>query len=369
MSKLKLSLVTTNRNDSYMGNSNYRLEVSINYLAEQLAYLDKLDDVEYIIVDWGSKQPLHSVLNLSDNAKKITRFILVPVSLAEKIKAKSDFPAAMAFNIGIRRSRGDLVTISPADTIFPAKLLDKVLSPGHNSKNKINSDESLFVFARKNIPMEIVNRKFNVNELTEFIDKNNELLVIKNVNPYLFSGTGVLIMRRSLWFECHAFDEKILHWGWNDIDLCLRVRLRYPVKNMSKEWDSYVYHLDHYPVGFNHEKIAQPVLNQFAVNTERWGFLDHGFEEFPSKPSSDLFSDISKPQTADLHFRRKHWLNLFKFLLFSPVHLTAALYALKMIFIADSGNSWILSKSYHGFKMFKNKINTILRRPLENETN
>lgn len=361
MSELKLSLVTINRNDSYMGNSNYRLEVSINYLAEQLACLDRLHDAEYIVVDWGSKVPLHDVLNLSDNAKKITRFILVPVSITDKIMDKSSFPAAMGFNIGIRRSRGNLVGISPADTIFTANLLNKVLSPEFSSENNGNGGKSLFAFARKNISIEIVKENLGIDELAAFLDKNEKLLTKKRIHPYLFGGSGALMMRRSLWFECRGFDENILHWGWSDIDLCLRMRLRYPTRDMSRKWDVYVYHLDHYLPGSTHEKISEPVLNPFVVNAQIWGLSDQILEEFPNKPVFDIFSDIPKAQTTDAHFRRRHWLNVFKFLLFNPLRVGSVLYALKIISIANSNNNKRLERFITGLKFFKNRINAILK--------
>ena len=74
-----ISIVIPSRNDSYMGNSNWRLETAINFIALQLDLLNRLDDVEVVVVDWGSETPLHDDLQLTGEGEKITRYILVPV--------------------------------------------------------------------------------------------------------------------------------------------------------------------------------------------------------------------------------------------------------------------------------------------------
>ena len=81
-----LSIVMPARNDNYMGNSNWRLENALNFSAIELDKLNKLEDVEVIIVDWGSKVPLHTVLALNEKADSIARFILVSDSVINTIK-------------------------------------------------------------------------------------------------------------------------------------------------------------------------------------------------------------------------------------------------------------------------------------------
>jgi hypothetical protein len=71
----KISLVIAARNDSYMGNFKWRLETTINYIAAQLQSIDWLQQVEIIIVDWGSASPLREVVQTSKAVEQIIRYI------------------------------------------------------------------------------------------------------------------------------------------------------------------------------------------------------------------------------------------------------------------------------------------------------
>ena len=64
MSNPLISLILCSRNDSYMGNSLWRLETSINLALIHAKEADFLNKLEIIVSDWGSKEPLSEVLNL-----------------------------------------------------------------------------------------------------------------------------------------------------------------------------------------------------------------------------------------------------------------------------------------------------------------
>ena len=67
--KYIISLILCSRNDSYMGNSRWRLETSINLALLNAKEANFLDKLEIIISDWGSEIPLSEVLNLVPEAK------------------------------------------------------------------------------------------------------------------------------------------------------------------------------------------------------------------------------------------------------------------------------------------------------------
>ena len=63
-----LSLILCSRNDSYMGNSRWRLEVTLNLALINAKRANFLEDLEIIVSDWGSEIPLRDVLQLVPEA-------------------------------------------------------------------------------------------------------------------------------------------------------------------------------------------------------------------------------------------------------------------------------------------------------------
>ena len=82
-----ISLILCSRNDSYMGNSRWRLETSINLALLNAKEANFLDQLEIIVSDWGSEIPLSEVLNLVPEAKGRVKFVHVPPDIA-KVRAK-----------------------------------------------------------------------------------------------------------------------------------------------------------------------------------------------------------------------------------------------------------------------------------------
>src|SRR5678815_3946930 len=70
-----LSILSHGRNDQYMGNFKWRLARSLNRFAESIAALGLEEEVELLIVDWGSREPLRDVILLSDTARSLVKFL------------------------------------------------------------------------------------------------------------------------------------------------------------------------------------------------------------------------------------------------------------------------------------------------------
>ncbi|MEJ2038014.1 MAG: hypothetical protein P8X55_03665, partial [Desulfosarcinaceae bacterium] len=84
MEGIILSLIIGARNDSFMGNFQWRLSTALNFIADSLKQIGRMNDVEVVVCDWGSQTPLHQVLPLTPQAAEITRFVIVPRDLAEE---------------------------------------------------------------------------------------------------------------------------------------------------------------------------------------------------------------------------------------------------------------------------------------------
>ena len=80
------------------------------------------------------------------------------------------------------------------------------------------------------------------------------------INLADFSGTATgYLMSREMWFECTAFDESLIYWGWFDIDLYHRIKTRYKIYDF-EDYGMPFFHLEHYMDSKNRDMQA----NRFA---------------------------------------------------------------------------------------------------------
>ncbi|UCD33245.1 MAG: hypothetical protein JSV38_05090 [Desulfobacterales bacterium] len=222
-----LSLIIPSRNDTYMGPSNWRLETTINFLATELEKINRLEHTEVVVVDWGSKIPLHSVLSLTDSARRITRFILVPVAVHDAVRKDSDFPDSIALNVGIRRSFGSFICQTGNDILWPEHFLQPLFAMLEGDKTITTPvEKTQMIFSRKHIPWEIVSEKPTTKYLDDFINRYDLEIPVEPLNPFFLAPGGSVIMHRNMWCECRGYDETLIYWGANDVNLTLRMKLR-----------------------------------------------------------------------------------------------------------------------------------------------
>src|SRR6266571_4324148 len=112
-----LSLILCSRNDRYMGNSIWRLETTLNYVAKRVHELGREADVEVLIADWGSEIQLKDVLHLTMAASKIVSFVRIPPEIARHLQKDSPFPEVLALNAVARRAQGEYVVRIDQDTL------------------------------------------------------------------------------------------------------------------------------------------------------------------------------------------------------------------------------------------------------------
>ena len=98
-----------------------------------------------------------------------------------------------------------------------------------------------------------------------------------------FCATGMVMMPRNLWEESSGFDEKLIHWGWMEIDLGVRVSRQYPSFNLTK-LGMILCHLEHFAP--ETERISprksnpQNKDNVFRPNNDDWGLNKYELEVF-----------------------------------------------------------------------------------------
>ena len=308
----KVSFVTSGRNDTYRGNFLWRLETTLNYIGREVSMIGRPGELEFVVVDWGSEIPLHKVLHLGEEARKIARFLIVPPEVAALHNEEGKFPGSLAINAGVRRARGRYIAQTGGDVLYDKYYLADLLDLSfEKAAGKFSPDKTLFLLSCKNVPQDIVSQVPDLEELGSFIGQNREQLKIQPLIPFLKGGAAAFLMHRDLWAATQGLDEAWIGWGWTDCDLKLRVCLRYGSVDYGIRQGLFAFHLDHpsFPVPNQYK------FNPFTVNGPHWGLGDRTLTEFPPlEPFNALSVPEAGPVPENSHFWGRHFLNLLMYL-------------------------------------------------------
>lgn len=121
-----LSIVTTNKNDLYHENQLQRTKFILNYFIYSLKKMDAVNKVEYLIVDWGSNEPLSNYFCKEISMCPAIKFINVPKEETEKCELSFDYTKAI--NIGIENSSGENIMLTGSDAFFPLSVFNNLLN-------------------------------------------------------------------------------------------------------------------------------------------------------------------------------------------------------------------------------------------------
>ena len=283
--KKLLSVLCQGRNDSYMGDFKWRLGTVLNKIARNLFMLGVEREIEILVADWGSNRPLYKDLDLCPEARRIVTFLLVPPEIACIFDRDTVFSSAHPINSVARRARGKYVMFSDSDIYIPLESMAKLiysLRSGHIDSYSL--DESFFWASKHHIPNNFIRYTPTIEEIDSHIARKWSSFPREQVDRDRFLGCGVcLLMKRSIWFESTGWDERLIYWGWNDIDLHRRLTRKY-------RWDDLeyhgmpIFHLEHYGKRKKGTKElkrkANPQLEPtaFAPNPQNWGLADYALE-------------------------------------------------------------------------------------------
>src|SRR6478672_8553762 len=157
-----------------MGNSRWRLETTLNYVADQVEALGRAKDVEVLVADWGSEVPLRDVLRLTPAAAAIVSFILIPPEIARPLQKDSPFPEVLALNAAARRAKGIYIGRIDQDTLVGRRFLEVFvdlceLADNHRPLEVPLASALLFSNVRM-VPYRFAVRCPSLSEVERFID-------------------------------------------------------------------------------------------------------------------------------------------------------------------------------------------------------
>lgn len=313
-----LTFVVSSRNDRYEGNSVWRLQTALNFLARNVQEADRMGQVEVIVTDWGSRLPLRQVLALSPAAAQLTRFLEVPPELAAVLQKDSPFPEVLANNAAIRRARGAYIGRIDQDTLVNREFIEHffgaIAAPAEGGPN-----EAAVMFAsRRSIPIEVARRCPPFDKVMQYTERFGPCLPPegKGRKPWFDAPIGIFLMHRRLWWEARGYDEQLLYWGFMETELAQRLGTRYPIVNLDLKVRRGFFHLSHSTLRFSitHRRKNPRLARDLPEARDEWGLSKQPLELHPARSGAGLASPPEGQQTApsgwgvDLASWIKEWL-------------------------------------------------------------
>ena len=291
-----LSLILCSRNDSYMGNSGWRLETSINLSLIHAKEANFLDKLEIIISDWGSETPLFDVLDLIPEAKSRVKFVYIPPDKAKIQQKDSKFPEVIALNAAARRASGKYIGRIDNDTIVGRDFFENFNNLLQRKNSLWFDPENAFMFIeRRSIPFRFSSQSYPLNYVYDYIQSYGKKLVVETARtwgfPFWWSPVGIMIFHKKIWVSCRGYDETLIYWGWMEGDIALRLNQKHLLIDFKDCIGNDLYHLEHYPSLTAYKdrngpatprKKNEPKFSglKYQVNSPGWGVYEKNIKLF-----------------------------------------------------------------------------------------
>ncbi|WP_337286879.1 hypothetical protein [Candidatus Methylomirabilis sp.] len=309
-----LSLILCSRNDQYMGNSRWRLQTTLNYVAQRVHELDREEDVEVLVADWGSDIPLREVVELSPAAARMVSFILIPPGIARDLQQDSPFPEVLALNAAARRAGGEYIGRIDQDTLVGKRFLQYFfdLYEGRRQLDVPLTSALLFANVRM-VPYRLSVRCPSFWTIDKYINCFWRFLKIQFTSRITFYrySVGIWLLHRDLWNACGGYDERMIYMNDMEVNMIERLMKNHKVVNLGKLVDYDFYHLEHYHPLAPRRSSTYRMVNPWSPfaqpdichpNGPDWGLVQYPFETLPCSP------DRNKDETATLRQSPLEWL-------------------------------------------------------------
>jgi hypothetical protein len=291
--KIIISLILCARNDQYQGNSIWRLETALNYVAQNVFELGKEEQVEVIVADWGSEVPLRNALKLTPQAARIVSFLHIPPEIARVEQKDSPFPEVLALNAAARRAKGEYIGRIDQDTLVGKHFLKTWFWLYEKPRLLVPLEKALLLSNRRRISVRFTSLSPSFWAVDRYVRWFGKSLPIMNpLPPHLFyqSYVGIWLLHRDLWYECGGYDERFIYMDWQEVDMMLRLT-KYTLVNLGELTDHDLYHLDHGPARIawsaqrnrkcNPSRDVDNRPEEDYPNDEKWGLMRYHLEVLP----------------------------------------------------------------------------------------
>jgi hypothetical protein len=328
MSKPILSLILCSRNDQYMGNSLWRLQTTLNYVAQNVHEIGREEDIEVLVADWGSEVPLRDVLILSPATARIVSFILIPPEIARDLQKDSPFAEVLALNAAARRASGKFIGRIDQDTLVGRHFLEYFFGIYEGSQNlEIPLASALLFSNQRMVPYRFAVRCPSFWAVDKYIGLFRRFLKIEitSLLPFFIHGVGIWLVHSDLWKECGGYDERMIYMNGMEVNMIARLMMKYKLVNLGKLVDYDFYHLEHYPPLVPRRSSTFRKVNpipyftkpgMFNPNGSNWGLAQYAFEKLPCLLDK-------KPAGKDIYCQPPlKWLSFFAMVTSTLVQIT-----------------------------------------------
>lgn len=298
-----LSLILCSRNDSYMGNSRWRLETTLNYVAGRLAEMERLEDAEVLVADWGSEVPLRQVLRLTPAAARLVKFVHIPPVKASEFQKDSPFPEVLALNTVARRARGEFIGRIDQDTLVGKRFLE-VFFDLHEGKIQLEVPfHSALLFSNlRMVPYRFAVRCPSLPVVERFVTQsaNRFKVEVTTSRPFWCHGVGIWLMPSAIWEECGGYNEEMLYMNSMEIEMILRLLKKYEIIDLGKIINFDFYHLEHYHPWLPRMSRTHRKVNKLDWETDKlpfnpsgsgWGLPQYSFSVEHGNPTKESASN------------------------------------------------------------------------------
>lgn len=298
----RLSLVLCSRNDQWQGNSLWRLETTLNYIAAQAFEIGRLNEVEIIVADWGSAATLREAAKLSSEAARIVRYLNIPPSLAKEKQRDSPFAEVFAINSAVRRSRGEYIGRIDQDTLVGGRFLRWFFDAVESPITPFEINKTAMISNRRRVPYDFAVRCPPFPIARKYVDLFRTVLpLMPQPERYWECYIGILLLHRDLWWSAGGYDETFIYYGAMEFDLFLRLMMRFHGADLGRVVGYDFYHLDHVPTwtvwrtltrSLNPLRTPENPPPLFRPNGKSWGLADYDI------PLLSAPEDVVLPETA-----------------------------------------------------------------------
>ena len=294
------------RNDNYTPDFLYRLSTTINFIAASAEQINALTRVEIVVVDWASDMPLSQVVSLSPAGAQIAKFVYVDQQTAETY-SDSALPGNVCANIGLRRAKGRLITVSGAEILLPSTSLSSLFAVIEKQTFIENPDDHLYVCGRYRIPAQWVLSQPDVKGWQQYLLKNSWRIEKEpGRGGFLTGNAGLFIIPKKLLQSATGLLEELdPHWGWNDVEYTVRATAKVPCVDLNALGVT-VFDMEHFKTSGTRTKIVkQPaprlLADSFKANPDNWGAAQVCFSEQFATPEKNNCLDRAQLQpTANI---------------------------------------------------------------------
>ena len=247
MSAPYLSLVACSRNDDHGGRAWERMTASLECTFRQLE--KHALDSEYIMVDWNpppDRPPLRDAVPWPTGLRHVSiRVITVPAQIHRRYKLHEQWNlfSPLAYNVGLRRSRGEFAVLSMIDHLYSDALVAFLAT------RKLRADRA-YRFPRADVGTEVL----DLEEVDERLDycRDNVLHLAKPSSrvwarglPHLFLHAcgDFQLLSREVWHRLRGYREldlmpqhvdSFVHCAAHGLGVLQEIRSDLPI-----------YHIDH----------------------------------------------------------------------------------------------------------------------------